>query len=133
MGRSIAAARIRLKPVRARATPGDGVRVLVDRLWPRGVRKSDAAVDVWCKELAPSTELRQWFAHDPARWAEFRRRYAAEVRTRPEHLKWLRGLAREQPLTLVFAAHDPRRNNAVVLRALLLGRGPRPCKGFGDV
>ena len=97
------------------------MRVLVDRLWPRGLRKSDAAIDRWLKELAPSTELRKWFGHDPARWEEFRRRYRAELSDKCALIDELRKLARDRPVTLLFAAHDEQHNQAVVLRELLTG------------
>ncbi len=100
----------------------DGTRILVDRLWPRGLRKTDAAIDRWIKGIAPSTDLRKWFGHDPARWHEFRRRYADEIQGHPEELDELRACARAGRITLVFAAHDETRNNAVVLRDVLLGR-----------
>jgi uncharacterized protein YeaO (DUF488 family) len=100
----------------------DGTRILVDRLWPRGLRKTDAAIDRWIKGIAPSTDLRKWFGHDPARWQEFRQRYADEIQGHPEELDELRACARAGRITLVFAAHDETRNNAVVLRDLLLGR-----------
>lgn len=116
----IAASRIRLKRAYEPAAPDDGTRVLVDRLWPRGVSKVDAALDRWAKELAPSTELRQWFGHDPARWEEFRRRYAEELHQHPEQLEELRALARHGLLTLVYGAHDEAHNDAVVLREVLL-------------
>jgi uncharacterized protein YeaO (DUF488 family) len=118
----IAARNIRLKRAYRPAAADDGVRILVDRLWPRGLKKSDAAIDRWIKDIAPSTALRQWFAHDPARWPEFRCRYAAEVRGRPDQLAELRAIVRKGPVTLVFAARDELRNDAVVLRHVLLGR-----------
>ncbi len=101
--------------------PADGVRVLVDRLWPRGLSKERARVDVWLKDVAPSAELRAWFGHDPAKFAEFRRRYEAELASDPARaaLAELRALARTQPVTLVFAARDTAHCNAVVLRELL--------------
>ena len=105
--------------------PRDGRRVLVDRLWPRGLTRERAHIDLWLKDIAPSTELRKWFGHDPDRWPEFQERYAAEVRQHPEQLDHLRTLAREGPLTLVFAAHDEIHNDAVVLRDLIFGRGRR--------
>jgi len=101
--------------------PRDGMRVLVDRLWPRGVRKAKAHIDLWLKDIAPSTALRQWFGHDPARWSEFRRRYRAELKRQPEVLAQLRKLARQRRITLVFGAHDERRNQAVVLKEVLAG------------
>jgi uncharacterized protein YeaO (DUF488 family) len=100
---------------------GDGMRVLVDRLWPRGLSKERARVDLWLKEIAPSRELRTWFGHDPAKFAEFRRRYEAELAADPGRaaLTELRTLARKQHVTLVFAARDTEHCNAVVLRELL--------------
>ena len=122
MNTAIQAGNIKLKRAYDRPTAGDGTRVLIDRLWPRGVTKADAAIDQWFKELAPSTALRKWFGHDPARWQEFRRRYAAEVHEHPEMLNQLRSMARRGTITLVFSAHDELHNDAVVLRELLLGR-----------
>jgi uncharacterized protein YeaO (DUF488 family) len=122
MKRTIAATRIRLKRAYEPPARGDGTRILVDRLWPRGIRKEDAAIGHWAKTIAPSGTLRTWFGHDPARWPEFRRRYAAELRGHPDELSELRALARRGPVTLVFAAHDEAHNNAVVLRNVLLGR-----------
>ena len=98
----------------------DGTRILVDRLWPRGLKKTDAAIEQWAKDLAPSA-LRKWFGHDPGRWEEFCERYAAEVSQHPEQLKQLRELTRENPITLVYSAHDELHNNAVALRRLILG------------
>jgi uncharacterized protein YeaO (DUF488 family) len=125
MSKTIKAANIKLKRAYERPAAEDGVRILIDRLWPRGVSKVDAAIDQWTKDIAPSTALRKWFAHDPARWQEFRRRYAKEVRNYPERLARLRALARQGPITLVFAARDERHNDAVVLRGLLLGRSSK--------
>jgi uncharacterized protein YeaO (DUF488 family) len=124
MLRAIPAQRVRIKRAYRPAAAADGTRILVDRLWPRGVRKSVAAIDRWAKEVAPSTALRKWFAHDPARWPEFRGRYAAELHHHRHELAELRALARRKRVTLVFAAHDERRNHAVVLRRVLLGRWP---------
>lgn len=111
---------------RAYDGPGrqDGTRVLVDRIWPRGVRKDEAAIDLWLKDLAPSTELRRWFGHDPARWDEFRRRYHRELQGRPEALEQLRALARQGRVTLVYGARDQRHNNAVALKEYLEGAPP---------
>jgi uncharacterized protein YeaO (DUF488 family) len=117
----IAADRVKLKRAYEPADSADGTRVLVDRLWPRGVSKDKAAVDLWLKDLAPSTELRKWFGHDPDRWPEFRDRYAAEVRQHPEAFDQLRELARQGRVTLVYSAHDELHNDAVVLRSLVLG------------
>ena len=122
MNKRVLAGNIKLKRAYERPDAGDGTRVLIDRLWPRGVRKADAAIDQWVKDLSPSTELRNWFGHDPARWREFHRRYAAEVQQHPEQLKRLRNLARQGPITLVFSARDELHNDAVALRDFLLGR-----------
>jgi uncharacterized protein YeaO (DUF488 family) len=121
------AGRVRLKRVYEPAAPHDGVRVLVDRLWPRGLRKADAAIDRWMKDVAPSTQLRQWFGHDPERWPEFRRRYSRELQQQAVAVEELQELARSGPLTLVFAAHDEAHNDAIVLRDALLQ--PRNTKG----
>lgn len=125
MSTKIAAADFRLKRAYEPAAPADGTRILVDRLWPRGVTKAAAAIDQWVKEIAPSTALRKWFGHDSARWQEFRRRYAAELRERAEELRALRDQAKRGPVTLVYSAHDEAHNDAVVLRDILLGRSPR--------
>jgi uncharacterized protein YeaO (DUF488 family) len=117
----IAAERIRLKRAYDAPSAADGTRILVDRLWPRGVKKADAAIDQWMKELSPSTELRKWFGHDPERWDEFRERFAAELREHPAQLDRLRDLARHGIVTLVYGARDEVHNDAVVLRDLLLG------------
>jgi uncharacterized protein YeaO (DUF488 family) len=117
-----AAGNIRLKRAYEQPADSDGVRILVDRLWPRGVSKADAAIDRWDKDIAPSTELRQWFGHEPKRWDEFRRRYTEEMHQHAALLEELRKLACEAPITLVYAAHDQAHNDAVVLRDVLLGR-----------
>ena len=122
MAKGLSARDIRLKRAYQPAAADDGTRILVDRLWPRGLKKSEAAIDRWLKDIAPSTALRQWFAHDPARWPEFRRRYRSEIRRHPDQLAELRALARKGPVTLIFSARDERRNDAVVLRSVLLGR-----------
>ena len=123
MSKGITAANVRLKRAYERPARNDGTRILIDRLWPRGLTKEAAAIDEWLKDIAPSTALRQWFGHDPARWEEFRRRYRDEVRQNRLQFGRLRALARQGPITLVFSAHDEVHNDAVVLRALLLGRG----------
>jgi uncharacterized protein YeaO (DUF488 family) len=120
MTHAIAAEGIRLKRVYEPASPEDGMRILVDRLWPRGLRKEDAAVDRWLKEIAPSTALRQWFGHDPVHWPEFRRRYTAELRQHAATLDEIRELAKQETITLVFGARDEQHNDAVVLRKVLL-------------
>lgn len=110
---------IRLKGARDPAASADGCRVLVDRLWPRGVSKEQADLDAWEKELAPSDELRKWFDHDPDRFDEFRRRYIDELRRERSRLTELRRQARDGRLTLVFGASDEDHNNAVVLADVL--------------
>lgn len=120
MARSPLPAYIRLKRAYEPADAGDGVRLLVDRLWPRGVSKERAALDDWLKDIAPSTELRQWFGHDPDRWPEFQRRYRAELREHAEELNRIRAMARTHTVTLVYSAHDEEHNDAVVLRGVLL-------------
>ena len=122
MASRIAADDVRLKRVYQPRSPDDGTRVLVDRLWPRGVSKAEAAIDEWLKGIAPSTELRQWFGHDPERWEVFRQRFLKELAQHPDEVARLREFARKGRLTLVYAAHDEIHNNAVVLREVLLGR-----------
>ncbi len=113
---------VRLKRVYAEPGPGDGFRVLIDGLWPRGLSKADAAIDLWLKEIAPSAELRGWFAHDPERWPEFQARYREElaVPERAAALDRLRDLVREREVvTLLFGAREERFNNAVLLSTVL--------------
>ena len=110
-----------LKRVHLPACPEDGVRILVDRLWPRGVSKARAALAFWNKDVPPTTRLRQWFGHDPARWEEFCRRYRAELEANPEAVEALGALARQGRVTLVFGARGEAHNEAVVLREVLLG------------
>ena len=108
-------------------SPDDGARVLVDRLWPRGVTRESLRLDLWLKDIAPSAELRSWFGHDPAKYAEFRRRYLAELAEEPgkSALEQLRELRQRGKVTLVFAARDTEHCNASVLRDLLTGANPR--------
>jgi uncharacterized protein YeaO (DUF488 family) len=108
---------IRLKRVYEAAAADDGVRVLVDRLWPRGLSKEKARVDEWLKELGPSTALRKWFNHDPERWDEFRTRYRAELASpeQRQRLDHLRALARQQTVSLLYGARDSEHNEAVVI------------------
>ena len=122
MSSKVPAGNIRLKRAYEAPSADDGVRVLVDRLWPRGVRTRSAALDRWMKEIAPSAELREWFGHDEARWQEFRSRYTKELRCHKHLLTELRSIARRRPLTLVYSARDEEHNDAVVLRHALLGR-----------
>ena len=111
--------KVHIKRAYLPASPRDGVRVLVDRLWPRGLRKADAAIDHWLKDVAPSDRLRRWFGHDPERWTEFRRRYKAELRGNRAALDRLREIAGKRRLTLLFSAHDEAHNQAVVLKDIL--------------
>ncbi|ESW87172.1 DUF488 domain-containing protein [Mesorhizobium sp. M0924] len=103
--------------------PDDGQRVLVDRIWPRGVSKEDAALTLWLKEIAPSDELRRWFGHEPARWAEFQVRYSVELDGNREAVAKLRGLLGKAKVTLLYGAHDEAHNNAVALAGYLRGTG----------
>lgn len=110
---------IRLKRAYAAPAEDDGLRVLVDRLWPRGLKKEAARIDWWPREIAPSRELRQWFGHQPARWAEFRKRYFAELDGRRELIAELQAKAATGRLTLIFAARDEEHNNAAALKQYL--------------
>jgi uncharacterized protein YeaO (DUF488 family) len=112
-------AEIRIKRVYDPPDDTDGTRVLVDRLWPRGLRKADAALTLWLKEIAPSPELRKWFGHDSARWAEFGRRYRTELRGNADAVARLANVSKHGPLTLLYAAHDTAHNHALVLAAYL--------------
>lgn len=109
---------LKIKRAYEKAAPEDGVRVLVDRLWPRGVTKERAAIDWWAKELAPSAELRKWYGHEPAKFEEFKERYGAEVKGNPDLAK-LRDMAASQTVTMVYGAKDEVRNQAAVLLELL--------------
>lgn len=115
---------VRLKRSYEPAAAADGYRVLIDRIWPRGVTRAKAHLDEWARELAPSTELRRWFGHDPVRFEEFRRRYTEELGPQKEKLRELRRRARLGTLTLVYSARDTEHNDAVVL-AEILRRGRR--------
>jgi uncharacterized protein YeaO (DUF488 family) len=123
MGRKTAA--ILLKRVYEPPSPDDGTRILVERLWPRGVNKQQAAIDHWAKEVAPSPELRKWYGHDPDKWDEFRRRYRAELDDNGEVLDDLKRRVKEGPVTFVYAARDAEHNSALVLKEHL-ERGSRP-------
>lgn len=118
----VPASHLRMKRAYESAEPEDGARILVDRLWPRGVSKDKAHLDDWMKDIAPSTELRQWFGHDSDRWTEFRKRYRAELQGHGEQLDRIRALARKGVVTLVYSARDEEHNDAVVLKGVLLGR-----------
>jgi uncharacterized protein YeaO (DUF488 family) len=107
---------IRLKRVYDKPAKADGRRVLVDRIWPRGLTKQEARIDKWLKEIAPSTKLRKWFRHDPARWKEFKKRYAAELDDRREQVERLARESHKRTVTLLFGAKDIEHNNAVALK-----------------
>ena len=108
-----------LKRAYERPTPGDGIRVLVDRLWPRGLSKSELAIDFWLRDVAPSDALRRWYGHDPQRWRSFATKYRAQLAHRTEPLRLLDDLRRRGRVTLLYGARDVTRNHAVVLRAVL--------------
>jgi uncharacterized protein YeaO (DUF488 family) len=110
---------VRIKRIYAPVAEGDGYRILVDRLWPRGVSKVAARVDLWMRDIAPSTTLRRWFNHDPAKWEEFCERYRAELREQQSLLDAVRQQAKEGPVTLVYSARDERFNQAVALQLVL--------------
>jgi uncharacterized protein YeaO (DUF488 family) len=110
---------IRLKRVYEEPSKSDGTRILVDRLWPRGLTKEKAHVDLWLKEVAPSNELRKWFAHDPAKWHEFRTRYQTELKHNTAQLALLKQAIAKGPATLLYGAKDTEHNEAVVLQDLL--------------
>lgn len=111
---------IKLKRVYEPAEKSDGFRILIDRLWPRGISKEKAKIDLWLKDIAPSNELRKWFGHDPAKWSEFQRRYQEELQTNQEAVKQLKKtVAREKKVTLLFSASDEEHNNAVALTKIL--------------
>ena len=117
---------VRLKRAYEPAEPSDGYRVLIDRLWPRGVSREHANLDEWERELAPSAALRRWFSHDPARFEEFRRRYIEELRPQRRRISELRRLARAGTLTLVYSARDTEHNDAIVLAEVLRRGLPQP-------
>lgn len=110
---------VRVRRVYDPPTADDGRRILVDRIWPRGVSRAEAAIDLWVRDVAPSTDLRRWFGHDPARWPEFTRRYRQELKAHPESWRPLLEAAAAGPLTLVYGARDEAHNQAVVLREFL--------------
>ena len=111
--------RVEIKRVYEGPSPADGTRILIDRLWPRGLTKEKAAVDIWLKDIAPSTELRKWFSHDPAKWVEFQTRYHQELKSKAHLLADLKEKAAKGHVTLLYGAKDESHNDAVVLQALL--------------
>ena len=110
---------IRIKRAYEQPTSDDGARVLVDRLWPRGLTKEKAQIDLWLKEIGPTTELRKWFGHDPGKWERFRGRYETEIKHNGELLEILKRKANEGTLTLIYAARDAKHNEALVLKRFL--------------
>jgi uncharacterized protein YeaO (DUF488 family) len=110
---------IQLKRAYDQPSKSDGTRILVDRLWPRGVTKAKARIDLWPKEIAPSPELRKWFHREGADWKEFRRRYLAELKNHRDEIELLRSKIRQGPVTLVFSARDSEQNHAVILKEIL--------------
>jgi uncharacterized protein YeaO (DUF488 family) len=117
---------IKLKRVYDGEARDDGVRYLIERLWPRGVKKTSLHLDGWLKEAGPSTELRTWFHHDPAKWREFRRRYFAELDRAPENWATIRDAARRGTVTLLYSSHDTEHNNAVALKEYIEDRRRKP-------
>lgn len=116
---------ITIKRVYEKKTSVDGYRVLVDRLWPRGLSKAKAAIDLWMKEIGPSNELRKWFNHDPAKWDEFKTKYQSELKNKKDLIKQLKDLQKEhKKLTLLYGAHDEQHNQAVVIAELLRNSHP---------
>ena len=113
---------IRLKRAYEKPSPDDGKRILVERLWPRGLTKKSAALDLWLKDIAPSTDLRKWFAHDPAKWKQFQTRYRNELRQKKDSIQSLKDEAKQRTVTLVYAARDEAHNGALVLKRFLEGR-----------
>ena len=114
--------RVRVKRIYEPVAATDGVRILVDRLWPRGISKSDAKLDLWLPDIGPSTVLRRWFNHDPERWMEFRRRYHAELKKKGALLSTIRQQEKGRPVTLLYSAKDERHNQAVALQNFLAKR-----------
>lgn len=111
---------IRIKRVYENSDKKDGMRILVDRLWPRGLTKEEAAIDLWLKEVAPSTELRKWFGHDPGKWKEFQKRYHQELRNNKEQVSLLKQKIKKGTVTLVYGAKDEKHNEALVLKEWLV-------------
>jgi uncharacterized protein YeaO (DUF488 family) len=113
---------IRIKRIYEEASPGDGKRIYVDRLWPRGLKKEHAKMDEWLKEIAPSDSLRKWFAHDPSKYEEFKKRYTRELESKSEVLEKIKKEGKRGTVTLLFSAKDTEHNNATVLKAIVSRR-----------
>ncbi len=111
--------KVNVKRIYEKPAKADGKRILVDRIWPRGLTKEKAAVDLWFKELAPSTHLRKWFAHDPAKWEEFQKKYRQELRQNKKQVSVLKEQAKKGAVTLVFGAKDELHNQAIVIKEWL--------------
>ena len=114
---------IPLKRASETSSAEDGVRILVERLWPRGLTKARAAVDLWIKDVAPSPDLRKWFGHDPARWKQFKQRYWNELKNKNDDVDVLRRKAREGKVTFIYAAHDEEHNGALALKEFIEQHG----------
>ncbi len=110
---------VKIRRVYDPVSPDDGRKILVDRLWPRGVKKGDARIDEWLKDIAPSNELRKWFSHDPSKWLEFKGRYKEELKNKSELIDKLKREAKNGKITILFAARDIEHNNAVVLKEII--------------
>ncbi len=110
---------VKTKRVYDPPSPDDGKRILIDRLWPRGIKKEEAKIDEWLRDIAPSTELRKWFSHDPVKWQEFRKRYKDELKKKSELVEKLKAEAKKGDITLLFAAKDTEHVNAVVLKEVI--------------
>ena len=121
-GEKVHGAMIKIKRIYESASPDDGRRIYVDRLWPRGMKKEEVKIDEWLKDISPSDGLRKWFGHDPSKYAEFKRRYTKELKEHSEILERIRKEGRKETVTLLFSAKDVEHNNATVLRELLSGR-----------
>jgi len=115
---------IKLKRIYDPVSPDDGKRILIDRLWPRGIKKEDARIDEWLRDIAPSAQLRKWFSHEPSKWAEFKKRYREELKDKRELIDRLRSEAENGTLTLLYAAKDREHNNAVVLKEVIEAINP---------
>ncbi|MGE5173094.1 MAG: DUF488 domain-containing protein [Betaproteobacteria bacterium] len=113
---------IKIKRIYDPPSADDGKRILIDRLWPRGIKKDDAHIDEWLKEVAPSDALRKWFGHDPEKWPEFKKRYRKELKEMDEIVKRLRSEAKKRTVTFLYSARDEEHNNAVVLKEVLSKR-----------
>jgi uncharacterized protein YeaO (DUF488 family) len=117
---------IKLKRAYKAPSGDDGLRILVERLWPRGISKQKAKIHLWLKDLAPSAALRKWYSHDPARWLQFRKRYWSELAAHTDVLKLLKLVTQTRPVTFIYAANDEERNSAVALKRFLERHGQKP-------